>query len=130
MPPLPKGNEYHLQYPDGHSVPLRNNNPLVFVGRWNRGQYVGAVVGYTLVFIALCPFVYPHGLVDWSSYTLPQIFIFPFLWAYLMTCAAVKRMHDINWPAWGVLVLPIMFTWLFLGLVGGNDGPNRYGEKP
>jgi uncharacterized membrane protein YhaH (DUF805 family) len=53
---------------------------------------------------------------------------------YLIACAAVKRMHDINWPAWGLFLffipISVWFTWIFLGIVKGTDGPNRYGTDP
>jgi len=111
--------------------PHSNNNIFTFTGRWNRRTYFIIITAYGLAFGPLL-----YWAVTWNNPNNdPQnlaggVYLIFFLWAYLAMCAAVKRMHDINWPAWGVIVLPAMFTWLFLGLVGGNKFENNYGPPP
>lgn len=132
LPPVPEGVQLPPTPPPevGRRIEPDSDNLFTFTGRWDRSAYVVALVGYTSIFFVLCWVLRPADTVHtWGDVPGGYFIIVP-LWLYLMTCAAVKRMHDINWSAWGIIVLPAMFTWLFLALIGGNDGPNLYGNKP
>lgn len=123
-------------------IPYQNSgNIFTFTGRWGRGRFCLSILGYSalslgLGFLLLLPIRRDEfggvAVADVSLYEVvtASFYFIGATWLYLMTCAAVKRMHDINWPAWGILTLPFMFTWFFLMLIGGHDGHNRYGASP
>jgi uncharacterized membrane protein YhaH (DUF805 family) len=54
--------------------------------------------------------------------------------AVLVTCAAVRRLHDLNSSGWLCLLFLIpgvnLILQLVLLLAEGADGPNRYGPDP
>jgi uncharacterized membrane protein YhaH (DUF805 family) len=55
------------------------------------------------------------------------------VWAFL--AVSVKRLHDRDRSGWWMLLLlvPVVGTiwyWVELGLLGGDDGPNRFGDDP
>ncbi len=102
-----------------------NTNIFSFSGRWPRTIFVLACGLYTALLLVIFVFL------KITVVNFPPIFsICVLFWMYLMTCSAVKRMHDINWPAWGILVLPFGFTWIFLALISSHYGANRYGPEP
>lgn len=112
-----------------------NQNPFTTTGRWGRARFLGFVALYTVVYVILGAIINPgssydaYGNLDLHKgpVVLDLYLLLFMIWVYCMVCAAVKRMHDLNWSAWGVIVLIIPFTWLFLVLAGGTEVPNRYG---
>lgn len=103
-----------------------------FKGRINRATFWAYnVVAFwaTLLFFFLL-----YALIDNPTDAIP-FFVVCYIPAMFMNLAVcVKRLHDISSSGWHFLlilipVLGFLFV-LFMGLLPGTQGPNRYGEQP
>jgi uncharacterized membrane protein YhaH (DUF805 family) len=120
-PPLP---------PIAESVATKELNPvlayLIPVGRIGRGEWVLRNFAHTLViFLLAIPFA------DSRSYGAEFWMILLFLlWNYLTIVSAGKRYHDLNSSAWFSPLIYIPLMGLFLLILSGTKGPNKYGPEP
>ncbi len=90
-----------------------------FSGRTRRASFWGAVVINFLVSVALDFFPYASVIYTVVS-LLPGIAMF------------VRRLHDINWSGWWLVVALIPFGGIFVFVLFLMDstGANRFGDSP
>jgi len=102
-------------------------------GRLGRARYFLASIGYYLVFVLAMVLV---GVIA-GALNLPQqvmpIFMAPAFLAYFVFSLflAVKRVHDLDWSAWWLLLLLVPLANLVMALLllfkPGTEGENRFG---
>lgn len=51
-------------------------------------------------------------------------------WSIFYVLVAVRRTHDMDWPAWTLLLTLIPFVGLLWIVKGGTEGHNRFGASP
>jgi uncharacterized membrane protein YhaH (DUF805 family) len=105
-------------------------------GRLGRARYFLASIGYYFVFILAMFLV---GIIV-GALNLPevimQVFMVPVFLAYIIfgTFLVVKRIHDLDWSAWWLLLLIVPLAnlvMIFLMLFKpGSEGENRFGLPP
>jgi uncharacterized membrane protein YhaH (DUF805 family) len=95
-------------------------------GRYRRGIWflanISNVCGLGLL---AAPVADNHS--DIASVWLAMIGCF---WIYLTTVTAGKRLHDMNISAWFSLAVFLPLAPLFLLILSGTKGPNKYGPEP
>ena len=116
--------------PIAESAATKKLNPvlayLVPIGRIGRGEWVRRNIAQTLVFLLLA---FPFA--DSQSYGVELWFMLLFLlWNYLFIVNAGKRYHDLNSSAWFSPLIYIPLMGLFLLILSGTKGPNKYGPEP
>lgn len=116
--------------PIAGSAASKELNPVlayfVPVGRIGRGEWFLRNLAHSLVLLLLAiPFA------DNRSYgaDLWKMTLF-FLWIYLTIVSAGKRYHDLNSSAWFSPLIFFPFMGLFLLILSGTKGPNKYGPEP
>ncbi len=90
-----------------------------FSGRTRRTSYWGAVIVNFLV--ALLMEIFPYGGIVYTVVSaLPGIAL------------SVRRLHDINWRGWWLLIALIPFGGIlvFVLLLMDSTGANRFGDSP
>jgi uncharacterized membrane protein YhaH (DUF805 family) len=103
-----------------------------FEGRVGRGAYwlfvltlLVAIVAATIVADLLSAAVPTAGTVFWLALLATAL--------WLSTAMTVRRLHDIGWSGWAVLLKLVPFggiLLLVLTLLPSADGPNKYGPHP
>lgn len=109
--------------------------PFDFSGRASRSEYwwfVLFLVGHSFVAWMVVPLVVAAGTEN--AFGLLATLGVLGLWAWLAVAhlaAGVRRLHDVGWPGWLVLisVIPLVgLVWLVVILSKpGEQGPNEYG---
>ncbi len=100
-------------------------------GRLGRARFFLRAFGYYFLFLFASGLL--SGLGAALSPTLAPILIIPLAIAYAVIAfsQSVKRLHDMNWSGWWLLLFVIPFVNLVMALVllfkPGTDGPNDYG---
>ena len=62
---------------------------------------------------------------------LAFIILIPYLcYLYICLITSIKRLHDLNVTGWIVPIIFIPLVWLFLLILSGTRGGNKFGEKP
>ncbi len=102
-------------------------------GRLGRARYFLASIGYYLIFVLAMALV---GVLA-GALNLPQqimpLFMAPAFLAYFIFSLflAVKRIHDLDWSAWLLLLFLIPLVNLVMALLllfkPGSEGVNRFG---
>lgn len=100
-------------------------------GRICRRQYLLA-----FALITICLVVLLGGLISASDGSnesgLAQVLMILGQLALIPT--QIKRLHDIGWSGWIILLAQIPFLNMIIGLglflFSGTKGPNKYGEDP
>ena len=103
-------------------------------GRANRAWYLWHII---LDALAIVTGIVLFGLL--TVLTGTPLFILPAIgvgaagiWAGV--CITIKRLHDLERPAWHWLLLAVPIYNIYLGLVllfqKGTDGPNQFGSDP
>ena len=90
-----------------------------FSGRTRRTSYWGAVVVNFLVTLLL-------DFVPYANIIYMVVSILPGI------AMSVRRLHDINWSGWWLLVALIPFggIFVFVLLLMDSTGANRFGDSP
>jgi uncharacterized membrane protein YhaH (DUF805 family) len=61
---------------------------------------------------------------------LGLILVIPYLcYLYVLLITSIKRLHDLNVTGWIVPIIFIPLVWLFLLILSGTIGSNKFGEK-
>ncbi|MCR9236750.1 MAG: DUF805 domain-containing protein [Alphaproteobacteria bacterium] len=114
---------------------------LKFSGRMNREEYWWAnafLLGISLVAFRML-FAGSIELSSDGEILLPDALMAPFFMImiaslYVTFAISVKRLHDLGWP--GIVACVFLFpaigllAFLLLGLLKGNNEPNKYGMVP
>jgi uncharacterized membrane protein YhaH (DUF805 family) len=101
-----------------------------FKGRVSRGTLWGVHVSFplTMLFLSIPFAAFPRTWVE----IVTGILSLSFIWISIAVSA--KRWHDCGRSGWWVLLylVPIVnvLMFVYLGLVKGTPGPNKYGEDP
>ena len=62
---------------------------------------------------------------------LGLIVVIPYLcYLYICLITSIKRLHDLNVTGWIVPIILLPLVWLFLLILSGTKGGNKFGEKP
>lgn len=100
-------------------------------GRLGRARYFLRSIGYYFAFLLLSGLL--TGLASIASPTLAPLLSVPLVIVYVIIALSqsVKRLHDLNWSGWWLLLFIIPVVNLVMGLVllfkPGSEGPNDYG---
>lgn len=92
--------------------------PFSFKGRIRRTEYGISLIIHTIAYFFSL-------LLGQNAPFLFLILIIPIIWFGL--AQSVKRSHDLGNTGWYILI-PFYGIWLLF--VGGDAGPNEYGEDP
>ena len=105
-------------------------------GRLGRARYFLASIGYYFVFIlVMLATGMLIGALNLSEQIMPVIMIPAFVVYFIFGLfLMIKRIHDIGWTAWLLLLLIIPLANLVMALLllfkPGSEGENRYGLPP
>jgi uncharacterized membrane protein YhaH (DUF805 family) len=78
---------------------------------------------------AFFTFIYLFALI--LPEELGLIVVIPYLcYLYVVLITSIKRLHDLNVTGWIVPIIFIPLVWLFLLILSGTRGGNKFGEKP
>jgi uncharacterized membrane protein YhaH (DUF805 family) len=103
-----------------------------FEGRAGRKEYWYFVLFYLLIAVALVLVLRMSGAPRGIQRVILGLFALAFLLPQLSV--SVRRLHDLNWSGWWVLIAFIPYLGglvLFVAyLCPGTAGPNRFGAEP
>lgn len=90
-----------------------DNNPLSFNGRMGRLPYFITKLSLLVIFVLIGIVIY---LNNQSEYLIILVAIFTFVFFTIGLFAANKRLRDINWNQWLLLIWAIPYLGLFIGI--------------
>ena len=112
----------------------------MFTGRIGAADYWKAVALLTIVGVGLAIvsnliayfwlFQEDH-VSQWFLWTLGvgvlEFGVLPLVWATFVLGLSIRRLHDLNQPAWMVFAFVAIVPWLVIGFWPGKREPNDYG---
>jgi uncharacterized membrane protein YhaH (DUF805 family) len=128
-PPLPnmQNKEEQKSEPLGPNI-KKSETPNYFLPNGRIGR-INWLLRNTINSIAFFIIAYIFTLI--LPEELALILIIPYLcYFYICIITSVKRLHDLNVTGWIVPIIFIPLVWLFLLILSGTEGSNRFGEKP